>query len=200
MPGTRSLPDRATIAPYLKTILLVFGMSVLGAVVLTEMVDISSISGRVITDPAALQANLAGIESGAFFIRLVLNNGLIALMVITSAIFRTKFIPQFFIFWNGFVLTIYSLTIVQAIGSLEFLSAFLPHAVIEIPALLLAATYATHAVDRFRAEHMTWRIDPDSARWYLLIPYLYQVVPIIVVAAAIETFISLPVLKLVVGV
>lgn len=200
MPGTRSFPDLPTLTPYIGTIGAIFGISVVAALLLTTVADLSVISGRVITDPVALQKSLAGIQSGTFFLHVILNNALIALMVMMSAAFRKKFIPHLFIFWNGFVLTTYSLTIVQAIGWLQFVSAFMPHAVIELPTLLIAAVYATHAIDRFNAENTSWRVDRESAHWYLFIPYLYRVVPFIVVAAAVETFISLPVLKLLVGV
>lgn len=200
MPGTRSLPDLSALTPYIGTISAIFGASVVAAGILVGVADLSVISDRVITDPAALRENLAGIQSVTFFLHVILNNALIALMVMMSAAFRTKFIPHLFIFWNGFVITTYSLTIVQAIGWLQFVSAFLPHAVIEIPTLLIAAVYATHAIDRFNAENASWRVERESVRWYLLVPYLDRIVPFIVVAAAVETFISLPVLKLLVGV
>ena len=199
-PAERSLPDRSTLAPYGITIVAIFCVSILVAGILSLLVDMSAISGRVITDPTALRENLVGIQSVTFFVNVILNNALIALMVVMSAVFRKKFIPHLFIFWNGFVITIYSITIIQAIGGMQFVSAFMPHAIIELPTLLIAAVYATYAIDQFQAESATWHVDRESARWYLLLPYLYRIVPFVVVAAAVETFISLPLLKLVVGV
>jgi len=197
MPDT---PSFHNLIPYSITVGTVFGLSVVAAILLAATADLSMISSRVITDPTALRANLSGIQSVTFFLHVVLNNALIALMVMMSTVFRKKFIPHLFIFWNGFVLTTYSLTIAQAIGWFQFLSAFMPHAVIEIPSLLIAAVFATHAIDRLNVENTSWRIERGSARQYLFIPYFYRVVPFVIVAAAVETFISLPVLKVLVGV
>jgi uncharacterized membrane protein SpoIIM required for sporulation len=162
---------------------------------------------EIITTQAQLQQR-ATEDMNMIFLMVLSNNALILFFIMSSAIAKTKLIPGAIEAINGFAVggVITKTTIVY--GTM-FTQVFIPHAFIEFAAIILAVTYSFVAIDIITEasphaslkEYMTakLKIRREIINKYILRPYFTRVLPIVIVAALIEAYISFRLFTMVVG-
>jgi uncharacterized membrane protein SpoIIM required for sporulation len=126
----------------------------------------------------------------------------------SSAIAKTKIIPAVIESINGFAIG-GLVTKTALIYGFAFTQVFVPHAIIELAAIILAVAYSFVAVDIINevAPHSSFReyvtaklkIRKEILNQYILGPYFKRVLPLIVLAAVIEAYISFRLFGMVVG-
>lgn len=142
------------------------------------------------------------------FLSLLINNLFISFIIISSSIGRQKVLPAAIIAANGFSIGGTIFKVVQVYGA-EMLIPFLPHAIIELPAIVLVGTFTFVAIDEIKrvspystiTEYLTakLKIPRQTMNQYIFKPYFFYVVPMFVVAAAVEAYISAQLLVMVVS-
>ncbi|RLI88555.1 MAG: hypothetical protein DRO98_03035 [Archaeoglobales archaeon] len=123
------------------------------------------------------------------FAFIFINNSLKALVATAAGIFFGIF-PLSFIVINGYLIGLVVYVKGLELGFGKVLLYLIPHGILEIPAILLACSYGLWLGERFvkklRAEDVNLRADFRRA----LDKCIKRVVPILFVAAIIETFIT----------
>ncbi len=119
-----------------------------------------------------------------------LNNTIKSLISLISGFFFGIF-PFFFVFINGYLLGIVAFTKGSEVGFFTILLALLPHGVFEIPAVILASAYGMRlGVLFYRKVFKKEDVNISNALKFFLRRFLRIVVPILLIAAFIETFIT----------
>ena len=119
-----------------------------------------------------------------------LNNGLKTLAVIAFGTFA-GILPLIFLLANGYVLGLVLHASLESKGLLVFLLAIAPHGLFELPAILLGTSIGlmlgAHAIQRMfgREEKAMGREAARGLRFFVAV-----IVPILLLAALIETFIT----------
>ncbi len=122
-----------------------------------------------------------------FFI-IFLNNAVKAfLMIILGTLFGV--IPVLFIVLNGYTIGVVVSVMITQVGATSVLLGILPHGILEIPAILISAGYGV-----WLGEMFSKRLRKKSSfRPYLKIAlrkYMIIILPIIILSALIETFVT----------
>jgi stage II sporulation protein M len=141
------------------------------------------------------------------FVSLFINNAIISFIIITLGILRTKYIPSIIVAINGFIIMgLLSQMAIRYGWSTIFLS-FLPHAMLEIPAIVISCTISFIAIDKLvevtKENSPTWRdylradlkVKREVINNYIFAPFFKVVVPLLLTAAFLETYVSLSILK-----
>ncbi len=128
---------------------------------------------------------------GSLFFFILLHNVLASLVLVGSGLLL-GIIPTLAICSNGFILGVVYHQGAEKFGYSKAALKVLPHGIFEIPALLLAASYGlwlgTTVLRRIRGKESTllrFHIEHAFRRYFAV------VFPLLVVAAAIETFVIL---------
>lgn len=151
-------------------------------------------------------------NSFGIFASLFINNAIVSFIVITLSILRNKYIPAVIMVVNGFIIMgILSQMAIKYGWSTIFLS-FFPHAVLEIPAIIISCTISFIAIDKLMEitnENLpTWRdylradlkVNRKVINNYIFAPFFKIIIPLLLTAAFLETYVSLSILKqLVIG-
>ncbi len=137
--------------------------------------------------------NLSPLE---IFMLIFLNNSIKAIISTAAGIFAGIF-PACFVFINGYIVGVVYYVKGSQIGYLKALMYLLPHGIIEIPAILLACSYGSWLGVRFiknlKGENVNIREDFKFA----VKSCIKNVIPLLLLAAAIETFVTPLIVKLV---
>ena len=119
-----------------------------------------------------------------------LNNTLKSLISLLTGFFFGIF-PLFFIFINGYLIGVVVFVKGSEVGIQTILLALLPHGIFEIPAVILASAYGMRLGSLFyRKVFKGETIDMGDALRFFLRKFLKIIVPILLVAAFVETFIT----------
>ncbi len=118
-----------------------------------------------------------------------LNNSLKSLLAMLTGFFFGIF-PVLFIFLNGFFIGVVVFVKSQEIGFVNVLMLLTPHGIFEIPAVLMASSYGVWLgrifYDKVRGE----AVSIGGAYSLALKKFFTRVVPVLLLAAFIETFIT----------
>jgi stage II sporulation protein M len=179
------LPERA-LKPYLLILSLLFAASLLtGAVV----APLAKTAAEEITK--AIREALGDLPGGALFYNILVHDMIAAFLIIILGV-SFGIIPVPSIGGNGFVLGVVFRLAADTMGYAEAAARILPHGLLEIPALLIAASYGlwlgANVLQRIRGKET----EPVGAQMkHALKRYVIVVVPLLVVAAGIETVLIL---------
>jgi uncharacterized membrane protein SpoIIM required for sporulation len=190
---------------YAVILMIIFFLSALLAVIIV------SIYPDAINIPIATKSEIitnASTDLGNFFITILIRNLSIAFIILSSSIARQKIIPAAIIASNGFAICAAIFKAIQLYG-IGMLIPFVPHAIIELPAIILVGVYSFVAVDEFKkaSPYSTIReylmaklhIPRAALNQYIFRPYFLYVTPMFIIAAAIEAYISSQLLIIVVN-
>lgn len=99
-------------------------------------------------------------------------------------------VPSLFIMVNGFMIGVMIYVVQQTKGTLFFLAAIVPHGVFEIPALIVSCAIGLHlgmqSYFALRGRNVDIKHEFRNAMYF----YLRRVLPVLFVAASVETFIT----------
>lgn len=145
-------------------------------------------------------------DKTASFLAILVRNLVVGLTIISIGLLGYEIFPSILLAWNAFTIG-GAIAMFQAKGMLVITLSILPHAIIELPMSIFAASigctlaykmytdgYDIISLYHYRGDHQPIK---NNIRKYLLKPYLLYIVPLIVIAAFIEAFISLEILKII---
>ena len=137
------------------------------------------------------QDNYWGIEGGKLYFALLVRNVMVSIMIMLSGVLF-GIVPVFSMASNGLVLGIVCRQREDAAGIAKAALEVLPHGIIEVPALLIAASYGLWLgvtfIRRMRGRESTpirFHIEHAFRRYFAV------VFPLLIVAAGIETVLIL---------
>jgi stage II sporulation protein M len=175
------LPEKA-LKPYLLILSLLFVASFLVGVVV-----VPAAKAQAATIYQAIAEALGELPGGSLFVQILMHNFIAALLIIVLGSFF-GIIPVLAICGNGFVLGLVFRLAADTVGYAEASVRILPHGLLEIPALLISSAYGlwigVNAIRRVR------KIESEplgNQMRYALRRFLVIVLPLLIVAAAIET-------------
>ncbi len=123
------------------------------------------------------------------FLFIFINNALKAFIAIITGLFFGIF-PILFLYINGFLIGMLITLKLSEIGFYKILALILPHGIIEIPAVILSASYGIElgilVIKKISGEEVEIK---KSLRKFLT-TYLKAILPMLLIAALIETFIT----------
>ena len=181
--------------PYLKTVLLFAGGMAIVSGIMSLLIDTSIFTSMIGTSVEDLQRFLIDFDNVGFFAMVLQRNLIILLVCALSSVIYWRLIPMGIVGINALVLPLQFHKIVEIYGSLVILGCYL-HAGLELLGMVVACAIALYAMDNIT----TPLVDVKGRGWNTLnnalIPFVAIVLPLIVVAAFIESFISVELLKL----
>ena len=122
------------------------------------------------------------------FLLIFLNNTIKTFFMMMLGIFF-GLTPILFLFANGYILGIFFFVIAQKTGSFSFFLGTIPHGIIELPVVLMAAAYGLWLGHIFVQKLRNGKsIKRPLKKAYRV--YLTRFVPLFFIAAAIEVFIT----------
>ena len=170
------------IRPYILILALVFAASFLAGIMAPP-----AISRQMAEVFQAVVGNYRGLAGGMLFFNILVQNVMATIFVILSGVI-VGIIPTFAVSSNGFGLGVLYRQASEASGYSKAALKILPYGVLEIPALLIAASYGlwlgVMAVRRMRGKESTllrFHIEHSFRRYFAI------VFPLLVIAAGIET-------------
>jgi len=197
----KSCDDNPIFVQYLTQICLLALLGfVLGSIILV-------VSPHIVPETLQLSQLIARINTldpFAFFLSILFNNIFVGMTIMFSAIFRIRVLPRFAILVNICANTMILGSVVGTIGWMPVLAWTVPHGCIEIPMIILASTYGAIAADRFSSLPVGTST-PERIRNYIVAkvhvprtmlisyafrPYFTRVLPMTIIAAGIEAYIS----------
>ena len=171
-----------TIRPYLLVLTLVFAASFLAGTMAPP-----AVSRQMAEVFQVVVGNYRGLAGGMLFFNILVQNVMATIFVILSGAI-VGIIPTFAVSSNGFGLGVLYRQASEASGYSKAALKILPYGVLEIPALLIAASYGlwlgVMAVRRIRGMESTllrFHIEHAFRRYFAV------VFPLLIVAASIET-------------
>lgn len=118
-----------------------------------------------------------------------LNNSLKSLIAMLTGFFFGIF-PVLFIFLNGYFIGVVVFVKAQEIGFFNVLMLLLPHGIFEIPAVLMASSYGVWLGGIFYEKVRGESVSISDAYRLAFKKFLTRIVPVLLLAAFIETFIT----------
>jgi len=175
-----------TIKPYLLILSLIFA-----AAFLAGMLAPSSTRQHMNGAFQAVADNYRGLAGGVLFFKFLAHNVAASILILISGLLF-GIIPTFAIGANGFVLGVVYRQAAEMAGYGKAALKVLPHGVLEIPALIIAASYGLwlgiNVLRRIRGKES----DPVGGQVkHAFRRYFAVVFPLLIVAATIETAIIL---------
>ena len=171
-----------TIKPFILKLALIFSVAFLAG-----MLAPSSVRQHMTEAFQVVADNYRGLAGDKLFFTFLLHNMIATIIVLISGVL-VGVIPTFAIGANGFVLGVVYRQTAEVVGYSKAALKVLPHGVFELPALLIAASYGlwlgVTVVRRIRGKESTLlRVHIEHA----FRRYFAVVLPLLIVAAAIET-------------
>jgi stage II sporulation protein M len=174
--------------PYLLVSLILLGFGI--ALGITAVSFFPELSHQLQNSFAEFGKSFRGLPRLQLAAAIFINNGLKTLVVITFGALAGV-IPVLFLLVNGVTLGVVMYSSIQARGLWPSLVAILPHGVLELPAVLLGTAIGlmlgNHAIRRLLGAAET-TLSSELRR--ALRFFLSVIVPLLLVAAVIESFIS----------
>ena len=118
-----------------------------------------------------------------------LNNSLKSLIAMLTGFFFGIF-PVLFIFLNGYFIGVVVFVKAQKIGIFNVLMLLLPHGIFEIPAVLMASSYGVWLGGIFYEKVRGEDVSIGDAYRLAFKKFLTRIVPVLLLAAFIETFVT----------
>lgn len=179
---TSLLPSGRPTRPYLLIVTLIFAASFLAGTFAPASVR------KEVTETFQFVADsYRGLDGGEIFFNILLHNVMASILILVSGVL-IGILPALSMGSNGFFLGVLYSQAAEIGGYWKAALKILPHGVFEIPALLLSASYGlwlgVMVVRRMRGKESTL-LSVHMARFFRR--YLAVVVPLLIVAAAIET-------------
>jgi stage II sporulation protein M len=171
-----------TIRPYILVLTLIFAVSFLAGTmappaILRQMTEVFQ----------AVVGNYRGLTGGMLFFNILVQNVMATIFVVISGVL-VGIIPTFAVSSNGFGLGVLFRQASEVSGYSKAALKILPYGVLEIPALIIAASYGVWlgvmAVRRLRGKESTslrFPIEHGFRRYFAV------VFPLLIIAAGIET-------------
>ena len=168
---------------------------------LTTLFLVSAISGYIsaMVNPENAENTVAQFFTQFEFVKeldpfkllalIFLNNSLKSMIAMLTGFFFGIF-PVLFIFLNGFFIGVVVFVKSQEIGLTGVMMLLLPHGIFEIPAVLMASSYGLWLGRVFYDKVRGRDVSIGSAYTYALKKFLTRIVPVLLLAAFIETFIT----------
>lgn len=168
--------------PYILILTLIFAASFLAGTMVPPAI------GQQMTEVfQVVVRNYRGLAGGTLFFNILVQNVMATIFVIISGVI-VGIIPTFAVSSNGFGLGVLYRQASEVSGYSKAALKILPYGVLEIPALLIAASYGlwlgVMAVRRMRGQEPTllrFHIEHSFRRYFAV------VFPLLVIAAGIET-------------
>jgi stage II sporulation protein M len=123
------------------------------------------------------------------FLFIFLNNSIKALIA-TAAGFFFGIFPIFFILFNGYIIGLVVYIGGTEMGIHRVLMYIIPHGILEVPAIILACSYGLWLGIQFYKRVVGMKISMKESFLKATDKCLRTVVPILLVAAAVETFVT----------
>ncbi|HEY1373814.1 MAG TPA: stage II sporulation protein M [Candidatus Binatia bacterium] len=178
------------LAPYLlASVVLLLAGAVVGVAMAERAPDISSMRREALSEFVSL---FRGLPAPLLALAIFLNNAVKTLVVIVAGVFA-GILPLVFLLINGYVLGIVFHATVHTEGLWAFVVAVAPHGVLELPAVLLGTSIGlmmgAAAIRKFiRKQNI--ELSSQLARGMRF--FATVIVPLLVVSALIEAFITAP--------
>jgi len=119
---------------------------------------------------------------------ILVNNSTKTFLAVVSGVIFALF-PIFFLFSNGFILGMLYVLTQETLGTAGYLAGILPHGVFEIPALILSGALGLRLGYAF-VRFLRRRGDLRGEFLMSLRTYFIVILPLLIIAAFIETFIT----------
>jgi stage II sporulation protein M len=181
---TMNLPEmlERTIRPYILILALIFAASFLAGTMTPP-----AIRQQMTAVFQAVVGNYQGLAGGMLFFNILVQNVMATIFVILSGVI-VGIVPTFAVSSNGFGLGVLYRQTSEVSGYSKAALKILPYGVLEIPALLIAASYGLWigmmVVRRMRGKESTllrFHMEHAFRRYFAI------VFPLLIVAAGIET-------------
>jgi len=154
------------------------------------------IAGRQVSQLGRFFSFVRNLSPLEIFLLIFLNNSIKALISTVSGVFAGIF-PACFVFVNGYIVGVVYCVKGSQLGYFKALMYLLPHGVIEIPAILLACSYGSWLGLRFVKKIRGKDVNLKDDFLFALKACLRYVIPMLLVAAFVETFITPVIVRLV---
>jgi len=150
-----------------------------------------------------LRINSINITQSSALVKLLIGNILISAIIILSGVFGSEIIPILILTWNAF----YFGEIISALNKPDtfgMMYSLFPHGIIEIPAAILCTIFACNYALKMRevsGNKSMWKVIMYEGsishilRKYVVKPYIYYVLPLIIMGCIVESTISLYIMR-----
>ncbi len=175
------------IGPYVLIITFVFFASAFAGYAYSA--SFPEISERVMEEFAAQFGGILGLQPLLIMLIIFLNNAFVSLLFLVMGLLL-GILPVLFVAFNGYVVGVLSQMVAEEQGMLFILLALVPHGIIELPMVFLAAGIGLRLGHQVLAALLGRPTEikkefKDGIRFYFR-----WIVPLLFVAAVIETFIT----------
>ncbi len=180
-----------SIKPYIFTISLLFILSTLLGYQTAQLYPDKA--QLVVKQTSEMFGFLKNLNSFYIFLFIFLNNSIKAFFTLILGFFF-GIIPVIFIFGNGELIGVVISIVGKEAGFKEIIFGLLPHGIFEIPAVVIAASYGLWLGSKFyrRLRHK----EPFMINFrYALGRYFKVVLPLLFIAALVETFVTSAILR-----
>lgn len=162
----------------------------------------ASINPELATQAFAEINELFGIIKGlnplVIMLIIFLNNSIKCLIALSLGI-GFGLIPLAFVTYNGFLIGMIVFITERTEGILCILAALVPHAIIELPMILLSAAIGVKLGHDLLNTLQGKRVDMKKEFKRGALFYIYWILPLLFIAAAVETFVTPLIVAMVVG-
>jgi len=138
-----------------------------------------------------------------FFTNLLINNLVASFIVIMIGSLGSRIIPLFFLSFNAFYIG-ELISVVNTQTTYLFIYAMVPHAIIELPTIILTASFGCYLAYKLKnitnSRNIFGYLKSKTNIYPVIIenglkPYFTIVVPLIIIGCIIESYVSLYILK-----
>ena len=169
------------------TLLALFMLSVyLGYV---WAVNNPELSERLIKDLFESFVFIKDLPSVVIFLMIFVNNAVKSLISMLLGLFF-GIIPIMFVISNGFILGMVSGVVSKDVGIWRVMLMLIPHGILEIPAVLIACSYGLRLGLAIIKKLRGIRVNLTDELKRALSDYIKYVVPLLLIAAFVETYIT----------
>lgn len=180
-------PYLITLLPYALASVVVFAIGVVTGMI--ALAAFPQASAGVESSIAEFVSFAHGLGPVGLFAFIVVNNVVKAAVMMVLGI-AFGLIPVLFLVSNGIVLAVAAVLVVEKGGALVAVAGLLPHGILELPAVLLAAAAGLRlgavALERVRHPGIDIKVEVVKA-WRL---FTVLILPVLLIAAVIETTVT----------
>jgi len=161
--------------------------------------------GNIHGDISADQLRLSALNliSMSAFTRLIIGNILVSFLIIISGALGMELFPIAILTWNAFSFG-EIIAMVNKPDTINILYSFFPHAIFELPATILVTTFACYYALKMREitgnkgliNLLKYKGNITTIlHQYVLKPYLFYILPLIIVGCIVESTISIYIMR-----
>jgi stage II sporulation protein M len=149
-------------------------------------------------DISEMFAIIQGLHPLIIMVIIFLNNSIKCLIVLLLGI-GFGLIPLVFLTYNGFLIGVVVLMTERIEGSLYVLAAIVPHGIIELPMILFSAAIGIRLGHDLWSALMGKKVDIKKDFKKGMLFYMHWILPLLFIAAAVETFLTPLIVIMVIG-